>query len=271
MKILTLGDIHGKTVWKDIIFGSTENFKRWVKTPYDKEPLPYDKIIFIGDYLDTDSGATPLEVEQNFKDIIQFKKSAQDIVVLLFGNHEWHYLAQNVRYSGYRDQMAISYREILNKELPLFDMAYKLNINGRDFIWSHAGISTIWLRTLYADLEDKIKRIGLDENDLVECLNMALQTIYRGFSNLCADSGGSYEVGSPIWARSSLIYSPLPNTTQIVGHTRVKKVKHYSTFYSKDNATIIKLDCLMTSENVENVNFLVIDTDNLSLPELNAH
>ena len=56
MKTIVLGDIHGRNVWKDIVFQEQA-----------------DRVIFIGDYFDSfDIG--PAEQMLNFKDIIEFKE-----------------------------------------------------------------------------------------------------------------------------------------------------------------------------------------------------
>ena len=73
MKTLVLGDIHGRSVWKLI---------------YELEKP--DRIVFIGDYFDSFDikGADQLS---NFQDIIKFKESGVCEVVLLIGNHDYHY------------------------------------------------------------------------------------------------------------------------------------------------------------------------------------
>lgn len=72
--ILVCGDIHGRKFWKK----PCENIE------------PYDKVIFLGDYLD------PYDFEHisvpqaivNFEDILELKKNNMDKVVLLLGNHK---------------------------------------------------------------------------------------------------------------------------------------------------------------------------------------
>ena len=71
MKILIVPDTHGRDFWK---------------VPNIEE---YDKIIFLGDYLDhyPDESTHEHDIE-NFKDIIEFKKKYPDKVILLLGNHK---------------------------------------------------------------------------------------------------------------------------------------------------------------------------------------
>ena len=69
MKIITFGDLHGSTRWKDI------------------DPLSYDRIIFLGDYLNSFT-LTDDEIIRNFTEVIAFKHDHSDRVQLLLGNHE---------------------------------------------------------------------------------------------------------------------------------------------------------------------------------------
>lgn len=68
------GDIHGRKFWKK----PCENIE------------PYDKVIFLGDYLDP-YGFEGISIEEcipNFKEILELKKNNMDKVVLLLGNHK---------------------------------------------------------------------------------------------------------------------------------------------------------------------------------------
>ena len=55
-KIMTIGDIHGRSTWKEILFGGDTEFFLWRKSVEDnwlgsngKEDFEeYDKIIFVG-------------------------------------------------------------------------------------------------------------------------------------------------------------------------------------------------------------------------------
>ena len=71
MKKLVLGDIHGRTIWKDII---------------EKENP--DKVIFLGDYVTTHEGISSEAQIANLEDILSYKKSNPNDVILLRGNHK---------------------------------------------------------------------------------------------------------------------------------------------------------------------------------------
>lgn len=71
MKILVLGDIHGRTIWKDII---------------EKENP--DKVIFLGDYVSTHDNISSTQQLNNLEDILAYKEDNLDKVILLRGNHK---------------------------------------------------------------------------------------------------------------------------------------------------------------------------------------
>ena len=74
MRVIAIGDIHGKSIWEKIV---------------EKESTA-DKIIFIGDYFDGDPADFTTEYH-NFIRILDYKALNPDKVTLLFGNHDIHY------------------------------------------------------------------------------------------------------------------------------------------------------------------------------------
>lgn len=70
MKIRVIGDLHGRDWWK-----------RKVETGDS------DLNIFLGDYVDSYT-VSDEQIINNLLDIIEFKKSYEDKVILLLGNHE---------------------------------------------------------------------------------------------------------------------------------------------------------------------------------------
>lgn len=70
MKIISIGDIHGRTNWKEIV--------------RDNE---YGICVFVGDYFDTRENISANQQKENFEQIVQFKKDNFDKVILLIGNH----------------------------------------------------------------------------------------------------------------------------------------------------------------------------------------
>lgn len=66
-----MGDTHGRVLWKDII---------------EKE-IP-DNIVFLGDYVSTHEGISAEQQLSNLEEILTYKESNPDKVILLRGNHK---------------------------------------------------------------------------------------------------------------------------------------------------------------------------------------
>lgn len=95
MKIIAIGDIHGNSIWKDIVASTT-----------------FDKVVFIGDYFDSFTIPYQQQIE-NFKEILDFKRSNINKVVLLAGNHDYHYMnSVTETYSGYQSLHRIDIGEV---------------------------------------------------------------------------------------------------------------------------------------------------------------
>lgn len=73
MKIIIVPDVHGRDFWREPCYERYDEF---------------DKIIFLGDYLDHYSGESTYEHDiDTLIDVIGFKKTYSDKVILLIGNH----------------------------------------------------------------------------------------------------------------------------------------------------------------------------------------
>ena len=71
MKTLVLGDIHGRTIWRDII----------------KKENP-DRVIFLGDYVSTHESVDSDQQIEELCTILDYKENNPDKVILLRGNHK---------------------------------------------------------------------------------------------------------------------------------------------------------------------------------------
>jgi len=132
MKTVLIGDIHGRPYWKEII---------------EQEP-DADRFVFVGDYFDsfTIPGVKQMD---NFLDIIEFKENTDKEVVLLLGNHDYHYLPEidDTSTSGYQTVMAPTYKILLGENKKYLQIAYQFD----DFVCSHAGLSSVWLDDIIGD------------------------------------------------------------------------------------------------------------------------
>jgi len=215
MKILTIGDVHGRNYWKDI------------------DPLKYDLIIFVGDYTDSFTLGN-LEIKKNLLDIIEFAKTNSDKVILLLGNHDLPYFwgeAHNI--SGFRPEAIWDLNIIFRENRKLFKTAHQID----NYIWTHAGIHEGWYKK---HMPDAIKKYELTGN-LADQLNHLFE---RNFDPLFAIShyrGGSAREGGPFWTDWNEMYKkPLPGYNHIFGHSfRDKPIKTYNI---NKNTTITCVD-----------------------------
>jgi hypothetical protein len=174
MKYLIIGDLHGKDCWKDV------------------NANKYDKVIFLGDYVDHWTLADRL-IYQNFKEIIDLKKQHPEVIELLLGNHDVQYLHYpHYLCSGFRPSMQPYLTLLFNENRDLFQVAYQKG----DHLISHAGVTNKWYRDfMHLHLVQQIK----DENDSVAHLvNKVEQTAHRWILHQAGSSrGGEGQVALP--------------------------------------------------------------------------
>lgn len=196
MKIIAIGDTHGRTIWQQIV---------------EKEK-DADKIVFIGDYFDSHDNISGDIQIQNFENLLQFKRDNPKQVILLFGNHDYHYIVDEA-YSGYNRIYASQFGEVIKKAISenLVQMCYKIG----EAIFTHAGITNQWLQNNgYYDLDD--------EKNMQDFINDKFRYKPLAFRFVGQNPYGDSIEASPIWVRpKSLMQDPpkFEELTQIVGHT----------------------------------------------------
>jgi hypothetical protein len=215
MKIIALGDTHGRDIWKQIV----------------KVEEDFDKFIFIGDYFDTREGIDASTQIQNFKEILEFKKANPDKVFLLIGNHDFHYLKGcGETYSGYQQYAAMDINEVLQPAVTSGHMQICHVFD--EYIFSHAGLTKTWCENNEIDL------YNIEESVNVRFMKNMESFKFEYGENL--DRSGDDVTQSPIWVRiPSLFRDMVKGFTYIVGHTTVKEM------YMASN--IAAIDCLGTS------------------------
>jgi hypothetical protein len=200
MKTLFIGDIHGRTIWNDII--------------NHEKP---DKVIFVGDYFDSFDITGNYQIE-NFNNIIDYKKNSNIDITLLFGNHDYHYLPTFQgynRYSGYQAQFSFQIQECLVNNLEHFKMCYQID----DIVCSHAGISYYWIMKHLKD-----ETLINDIPKLIETINDYFIFKPNVFNFDGLDFYGDDLYQTPIWIRPKSLMKSNESTLkdkiiQIVGHT----------------------------------------------------
>ena len=199
MKLLAIGDTHGKDDWKMLV------------------NMPdLDRFIFIGDYFDSFLLSAPEQIN-NFLDIIAFKQAHPEKVILLFGNHDFHYLPiarqRGETYSGFQDHYAPQIGELIVEHIKLLQMCYREG----DYLFSHAGVTHTWLN-----------RAGYQDGDAASFINALFKTEPEKFLFNGWNPYGDNITQSPIWVRPASLKKNAYNyetIKQVVGHTRVEKLE----------------------------------------------
>ena len=211
MKTIIIGDIHGHTTWKQII----------------AQEQDADRVIFVGDYFD--SFVVPgLEQIQNFQDIIEFKTTTDKEVVMLVGNHDYHYFPEigENGCSGYQARMAPSIQHIIDTNRDHLQLAYQFD----DIVCSHAGLSSTWLDDTFDNwnVEDMVEKV----NELFKFQPRKIE--YRSYKQVGDKVYGTQGYGDetfqgPIWIRPRSLMAVNYDTLrtqvrQVVGHTHMKQI-----------------------------------------------
>jgi predicted phosphodiesterase len=198
MKTVILGDIHGRPHWKDIVVNEQPN-----------------RVIFIGDYFDSYDNYTAAEQMWNFEQIINFKESGKAEIIILIGNHDYHYMrGVTEHYSGYQHGAAPAIQQLLEDNKHHLQMCYQMGI----FMFSHAGISKEWL-LLH----------GWNNEYVSDFVNDMWKYKPNTFAFAGRDPYGGSIISSPIWIRPSSLQKANRDTLrdqfiQVVGHTEQNKI-----------------------------------------------
>ena len=227
MKIIAIGDIHGRNCWQNL------------------RDVDCDFFIFIGDYFDAYEDISTDEEIINFLRILKFKREFPEKVILLFGNHDFHYLKNSTqmysRYNFNNYSLLEDSVEIAMKE-NLFQMCFK----NEHFLFSHAGITKTWLEN---------SGIVNDEN-LVKNINSALYEnpqVFEFINKTDTKPNGKNTYQSPIWLRPECLKEDgLENYIQVIGHTKQKAISHQN--------NLILIDALGSSNE-----YLCIENNEISV------
>lgn len=206
MKLVAIGDIHGRDIWKQIIAKEQDA----------------DEFVFVGDYFDSFTVKGPDQIN-NFLDIIEFKKQSKVPVTLIIGNHDHHYYPgiDDSGTSGYQTLLAPSIKYVVNENKQYLQAAYQSD----EFVFTHAGLSSEWL-------DDTIEDWNAD--NVVDKVNELFQyqpgkIAYRSYKQVGDQVYGAQGYGNeafqgPIWIRPSALMNANKKTLrkkiiQVVGHT----------------------------------------------------
>ena len=206
MKLVAIGDIHGRDYWKQIV---------------DQEQ-DADTFVFVGDYFDSFTIKGPDQIN-NFLDIIEFKKQSKVPVILLIGNHDYHYYPgiEDSGTSGYQTLMAPSIKHVVSDNKHHLQAAYQVG----EFVFTHAGLSSEWLDDNIVMWD--VPNLAMYVNDLFYYQPQKLA--YRSYKQVGSTVYGVGGYGSetfqgPLWIRPKALMAANRDTLrnqiiQVVGHT----------------------------------------------------
>ena len=205
MKILIISDVHGRNFWKK----PTEDMSQW------------DKVVFLGDYVDPyDGEASKEDVIPNLLEIVALKEVYKDKVILLWGNHDCFYWCDPYRrqfdyWSRHDNKRHDDIEKIFLQHNELFQWAWQYE----DFLFTHAGVTNIMARFFNEELGG-VHAIAINKffNDPKNQILLAMVSQYRG---------GGDNSGSILWADIYEHFGKTPNKFienlyQIFGHTYSK-------------------------------------------------
>jgi hypothetical protein len=181
---IVVGDLHGKLEFTKEVLNKFSN----------------DRIIFVGDYLD--SFEHPTETHIELLELL-LERCDGDQVQCLLGNHELSYLMPyTLSCSGYRYDMQAYFDA--DPSLPK-EMVTKFKTYAWEQGWliTHAGVSADWL--------------PVDPEFLPNCLDVppCTERLYDiGYAR-----GGRDKVGGPFWCDYYMEFKPIAGVKQIFGHT----------------------------------------------------
>lgn len=226
-RTIAIGDIHGRTNWKDIV---------------NAEENKGCHFVFLGDYFDPYDDIRPYNLFDNMLDIIFFKKKHMNDVTLLLGNHDMHYIDETFcKGTRYDDTIAHLISALFSDYRELFQYAYQEG----NTIYTHAGISNAWWQHDFLPLVDKSSlKYNNGILDIAALLNNATPAQLQAMFQISYWRGGDNENGGIFWAdKNETFGNPLKGYYQVVGHTQVHAIQTNST----DAGTQITFaDCLAT-------------------------
>lgn len=202
MKIIAIGDIHGRDIWKEIV----------------KKEIDADKIIFMGDYLDSFEVDRTTQLK-NFSEIVEFKKQYPDKVVLLYGNHDHHYVPDtDESYSGFDYTIKEKVKESF--EYLISVTAIQLAYSYEGYLFTHAGVSKTWLKSIGIENE-----LSVNVEQILNDKLLDYPELFNFTPSSPEDNYGNSITQSPIWIRPQALDSDrIEGFRQVVGHTHQKNI-----------------------------------------------
>ena len=241
MKILVLGDIHGRGCWESII---------------EKENP--DLTIFLGDYVSTHGLITEKQQIDNLERILQYKEENPDTVILLRGNHDCESLFYWAECYPAKGEFVKTFMR-LNEERFLNNTQW-IYLH-KNICFSHAGVSSIWMKN------KNIKSL--------EDINTLEPSEKFAFTGKMSDFTGVSPQQPPTWIRPyTLVDVGYKGVIHVVGHTNVGPLRNYKNEYVKSGMySQIELDKLVDVWCCDTLprEYLIIDNDNFIVKKYDSN
>lgn len=198
MRIIVIGDIHGRTSWRNIV--ANEQF---------------DKCIFVGDYFDSYEDINIEAQAHNFENIMKCARCDSRFIPLI-GNHEYHYFyAVEEKYSRYQYLNSKVIGEFILKYIEYLKISFQYD----KFLITHAGVTKSWINN--TPFRTNGNEYDLNKDGILK--NLEYFKYYRNDMSGC---GNSIHQG-PLWIRpQALISDGVDGVIQIVGHTQLDNIKN---------------------------------------------
>lgn len=203
MRIIVIGDIHGRSVWREIL-----------------EKEEFDFVVFLGDYFDS-FDHTAAEQIHNFKEIIAYKMANNHKCILLIGNHDAQYMPRSFDpyIEGFNMEHHASIQQVLVENKTRMQMAIQLD----NFLFTHAGVSETFLRNTQYPHDD-----GRWEN-IPQHLNILWKMSPEVFKFVPGDRYGNTPDNGCTWIRPGALMAfnkklKKSGLVQVVGHTRQDQI-----------------------------------------------
>jgi len=211
MKIIAVGDIHGRETWKQVL---------------EKEK-DFDKFVFVGDYFDAFPPMTVDRIMQTFQEILEFKEQNEDRVHLLMGNHDFQYTPLSggtERYSGY-NPITQSHLDAMIGWWSVLEPAFQYE----DVLFSHAGLTNTFAahwgmpKFAAANAAYEITKLFDEHPEAFK--------FFDGDTSRC----GEHVKQSPFWVRPDTLETDMyPGLRMVVGHTHAEGVEQRGPLFMID-------------------------------------
>lgn len=201
-KIVVIGDIHCRDVWKQILVNEQT----------------FDKVVFMGDYFDTFEETPIKEWIDNFSNIMNLRYDYPGQIINLIGNHDYHYVEGVYEsYSGYRQKHRLSIENIIKFHKDNLQICHVHD----NFLFSHAGVTKTWYKNQKRRFDDYALNLDLTIEQQINTLFNIDKRPFGFTSGLNRDPYGDDVTQPPIWVRpESLVIDALDGYIHVVGHTQ---------------------------------------------------